>query len=245
MPTKPTRIAFVCRRCGKPFTLLPGRVAQGRGVYCGPVCTYADRKRALAQPPNCVCAVCGKAFREKPSRIAAGKGRFCSRTCDNAWRAREPLWSRVWRRVNYGEPGCWPWTGHTDADGYGFFQFEKRTCRATREVWRLIHGTYPTLACHACDNPGCCRPSHLYDGTPQSNMDDMHRRGRARPVWGGLHGERSPAAKLAVEQIDAIRARYATGHVTQTALAREYGVTQSAISAITTRTTWKRTNTHH
>lgn len=36
-----------------------------------------------------------------------------------------------------------------------------------------------------------------------------------------------------------IRARYATGGITQTALAAEYGVSKTAISAIVNRLNWK------
>lgn len=238
MPKKSILVPFVCRACVAPFSLLAGR-AKGRGVYCSQACSYADRKRAMAKPPNCTCVACGATFHEKPSRIAAGKGRFCSRACDNAWRAREPLWERIWRRVDYGGLGCWEWTGATDTDGYGFLEFEKRSRRATREIWRLIHGRYPVLACHSCDNPRCCRPSHLYDGTPQSNMDDMHRRGRARYVWGGTRGDQIGNSKLTSIQVRVIRERYAKGGVTQVTLAAEYGVAQTAISDIVRFRVWK------
>jgi hypothetical protein len=213
----------------------------GRGTYCSNQCTYLDRRHLMAQPDNAWCAICGTGFRVKPSRLVIGKGICCSRACRAAWLAREPLWERIWRRVDYGGRGCWPWTGAKDQDGYGSFQFAGQHCRATREIWRLIHGVYPTLAGHHCDSPSCRRPSHLYDATPQSNMDDMHRRGRARPVWSGVYGERSGAAKLTEDQVRAIRRRYAAGDVTQTALAREYGIRQATVSAIVLNRVWKRT----
>lgn len=237
---KSTSIECRCRCCGTLFYLPAGRVAAGRGTYCSHQCTYLDRRHVMAQPDNAQCAICGKGFRVKPSRLVIGKGRCCSRACDSAWKAREPMWSRLWRRIDYGGRGCWNWTGATDHQGYGLLDVDGSGGRATREVWRAIHGVYPTLACHHCDNRTCCRPSHLYDGTPQSNMDDMHRRGRARPRWSGVYGERSGMAKLTADQVRSIRTRYAAGGVTQTALAVEYGVRQGTVSAILLMRTWTR-----
>lgn len=200
--------------------------------------------RAKSSPSlPCVCRVCVATFYVKPSRLASGRGKDCSRTCWLIWHAAEPLEQRIWRQVDYGGTGCWEWTARRTPDGYGaiFIRDGQRegSFHVTREIWRLIHGIYPTLACHHCDNRACCRPSHLYDGTPQSNMDDMHRRGRARPVWGGVYGERSGAAKLTDDQVRAIRTRYAAGE-TQVALGKAYAVRQATISAIVLGKTWKR-----
>lgn len=245
MPKQSTPIECRCRCCGTLFSLPAGRVAAGRGTYCSHQCTYIDRRHFMSRPDNAWCAVCGTGFRIRPSRIAAGKGRCCSRACWLVWHAAEPLWQRIWRQVDYGGPDCWEWTARKTPDGYGaiFIRDDQRegAVHVTREIWRLIHGVYPTLCCHHCDNRACCRPSHLYDGTPQSNMDDMHRRGRARPVWGGVHGERSHFARLGADQVRAIRDRYAAGGITQTALAHEYGVSQSAVSSIVRMNVWKRT----
>lgn len=35
------------------------------------------------------------------------------------------------------------------------------------------------LVLHHCDNPPCVRPEHLFQGTPQDNMDDKVTKGRA------------------------------------------------------------------
>jgi HNH endonuclease len=42
-------------------------------------------------------------------------------------------------------------------------------------------------ALHHCDVRRCLEPEHLYEGTYQDNVDDMHRRGRARKVKGTKH----------------------------------------------------------
>jgi len=33
---------------------------------------------------------------------------------------------------------------------------------------------------HRCDNPPCCRPDHLFLGTPADNTADMIAKGRGR-----------------------------------------------------------------
>jgi hypothetical protein len=190
MPRKATspRVECSCLKCGQSFFVFPHRLRDGRGVYCSKACLYGDRARRLALPPNCVCIVCGTAFQRKPSRIR----KYCSKACA---RAPEPLYQRFWRQVEYGGPGCWPWIGARTRRGYGIITLGTRAdhwcARATRVMWRLVHGEDPVFACHRCDNPPCCRPSHIYNGTPRENAQDMWQRGRARtPPPGRAHAAR-------------------------------------------------------
>lgn len=64
------------------------------------------------------------------------------------------------------------------------------------------------------------------DGTPP--IDGSRRRAR---------GERHHAAKLTDDQVCELRDKYAAGDVSQTALAREYGLSQNSVSAIVRRLT--------
>jgi hypothetical protein len=110
------------------------------------------------------------------------------------------------------------------------------TLRAHRLSWELAHPgegiPKGVFVCHACDNPTCVRPDHLFLGTPLENNRDMVRKGRQQ------RSERSGRAKLQWPHVRAIRERYATGGVTQQQLADEYGVTVGAISLIVRRLAW-------
>lgn len=70
-------------------------------------------------------------------------------------------------------------------------------------------------------------------GTASENYQDRHRHGTAND------GERGGLAKLTNEKVREIRRRYRPRVVTQAALAAEYGVNQTKISAIVNRKTWK------
>lgn len=49
---------------------------------------------------------------------------------------------------------------------------------ASRVALFLSNGALPEVGCHRCDNPPCCRPKHLYDGTHLDNMRDRREHGR-------------------------------------------------------------------
>lgn len=81
---------------------------------------------------------------------------------------------------------CWPWRGPRNSKGYG--QFRLTTVRpykhitASRMAWALANGRdFPAglLACHACDNPCCVNPAHIWPGTHRENVADMLAKRRA------------------------------------------------------------------
>jgi hypothetical protein len=94
----------------------------------------------------------------------------------------EAFKARFWAKVTVGEKGeCWLWTGAKHKFGYGVVSLSRKAVTAHRVSYALANGGIPDGAqiLHRCDVPGCCNPSHLYAGTPQQNIDDMHNRGRA------------------------------------------------------------------
>ena len=138
----------------------------------------------------------------------------------------ERFWSKVDRSGD-----CWLWTGSFLKDGYGQFRLNRTTVTASRLAWELTYGSIPVgmLVCHKCDNPPCCNPAHLFLGTPRDNRRDCAAKGRVT-AW-----------KAVVTKADTlvIRAAYAAGGVTQAELGRQFGISQTSVSCIVRRKTWR------
>ena len=146
---------------------------------------------------------------------------------DAAW-----LWQRVDRSA--GPDGCWPWTRARYRFGHGHLRINGRDVRAHRLVWEITYGPTPEglHVCHHCDNPPCCNPGHLFLGTNADNIADKTTKNRAL-AW------RQPRAKLTPEQVHAIRAEFAAGEQSCSAVARRYGVSRSAIWQVVKGRTWR------
>ena len=89
---------------------------------------------------------------------------------------------RFWSRIDQADKnGCWLWTGARDGGGYGKMSLDGTKTLVHRISFLLHFGEIPENydVCHHCDTPPCVNPSHLYSGTPQSNVVDKYARGRA------------------------------------------------------------------
>ena len=86
-------------------------------------------------------------------------------------------------RIRKG-PGCWIWLGSNDGgSGYGSVQWRGKMRKAHRVAYEIAHGAPPPDhldVCHHCDNPPCCRPSHLFVGTVRDNLRDAYAKGRIK-----------------------------------------------------------------
>jgi hypothetical protein len=71
---------------------------------------------------------------------------------------------------------CWEWQGPFFKKGYG--SFTGRSLSAHRVAFYLVHGYWPVVCRHSCDNRRCINPRHLLDGTHADNMRDAVERGR-------------------------------------------------------------------
>lgn len=180
------------------------------------------------------CDHCGGEYRRlqrKPSNTA--RFQHCGRACRSAAaKQKEPL--RFWKKVAISND-CWEWIGQQGSDGYGVFQLsgERRPSLAHRVAWQYKRGPIPgrLFVCHSCDNPSCVRPGHLFLGTNADNMADCAAKNR-RP-----HGRAVYGAKLSIEKARDIRIRHASGEAIR-AMAREYGVAQTAIQGIVRGKAW-------
>lgn len=149
------------------------------------------------------------------------------------------FWSRVAVR-DLDE--CWEWNGYRSAPGYGRYRVPRSHYTAAhRFAYELAHGQIPAgmFVCHACDNPACVNPLHLWVGTAADNNRDCREKGRARGgTLSPCRGESSPKAKLTRKQVDEIRVLRAEG-ATQDSLAAQFGVSRATIWNIVHKKTWR------
>lgn len=134
------------------------------------------------------------------------------------------------------ETGCWNWTKSVRGR-YGMFRMSTKTTLAHRTAWELFKGPIPEGKCvlHRCDNRRCVNPKHLFLGTQKDNIHDMMRKGRDTAVRESRRGERSNWCRLTAEKVRIIF----TSLDSQASLARRFKVTQSNISRIQNRKSWK------
>lgn len=137
------------------------------------------------------------------------------------------------------ETSCWEWTRYKNEWGYGHFTRGKKRMLVHRRLFSWLYGPIPdgVLLCHHCDNPACVNPTHLYEGTPSSNMLDMVARGRGK--FCRRPGERSPRAKLTEAQAREIADESRWHGVSQREIGEIYGVSQGIVSNIRKKRRWK------
>lgn len=162
---------------------------------------------------------------------------------------RRPLAERFWEKVRKSD-GCWLWTASLSGSGYGNLPSPAGAESAAHRIaWQLTYGPIPTglFVCHSCDVKICVRPDHLFLGTPAQNTADMFAKGRG--AIGDRHrartdpsylarGEAHKNARLTVDAVMSIRARYSAGGISQMKLAREYGVTEMTVNKVVRRQAW-------
>ena len=86
---------------------------------------------------------------------------------------------RFWAKVEKTD-WCWIWTGARSQFGYGNLTTNGKQENAHRVSWEIHFGPIPDgmRVLHACDNPPCVRPFHLFLGTQKDNNRDRETKGR-------------------------------------------------------------------
>jgi uncharacterized protein (DUF433 family) len=152
---------------------------------------------------------------------------------------------RLWETLTIGAPDeCWPSTNKPNANGYCFIGVGSvwngtyRSLRAHRVAYCLDRGidplTFPstTVVRHRCDNPPCCNPRHLEEGSHQQNVADRQARGRTP------NGERHWSAKFTWATVQQIREAWVAG-ASAVSLANQYGTKERRIREIVSYHIWR------
>lgn len=133
--------------------------------------------------------------------------------------------------------GCWEWKRCRTLRGYGKIGVKRQPPADTHRLSYALYcgplapGKY---ICHRCDNPACCNPVHLFQGSPQDNTTDMVAKGRQRH----LRGSQVAKTKLTEADVVRIRREYAEGRP-RAELASETGLDPSTITSIARGRIWK------
>lgn len=179
-----------CRTCQRLFSVSRRTgVARHSPVYCSKKCT--NTRAIISVTEDVSCRNCGKVFIPLGSMPPKNfrKRKFCSKRCSgvHSWCHRQKLRvERFWDNVAVSdEESCWPWLGHRGRDckgriWHGKIRWCGKSTGAHRVAFLLTFGkiTEGLHILHSCDNPPCCNPSHLREGTPLDNAQDMVQRQR-------------------------------------------------------------------
>lgn len=170
-----------------------------------------------------------------------------------------PFMSTIIFHNSVERDGCWEWQGGK-SKGYGRISVNGSPYSTHRIAYAERYGPIPDgmIVRHKCDNPPCCNPDHLELGTQADNIADMVSRGRHVPGPGrprgtrstrpsgtpspNIQGEKHGNAKLADEDVIAIRLEYRSGGVSQRELAYKFAVDPSRISRIVSGKDWTHLN---
>lgn len=145
---------------------------------------------------------------------------------------------------------CWEWTRGRFDNGYGSISIKCQSLGTHRVAFCIANGRWAQpFTLHTCDNPPCCRPEHLFEGTPAVNADDRAQKNRGARFLGDEHpsrrhpervsrGEIHYRAKFTEDAVRQIRSLCQTGKYRQIDLAVMFGAKRGAISKIVRRERW-------
>ncbi len=137
---------------------------------------------------------------------------------------------------------CWHWAASCNGAGYPQANVNGRVGLVTAHVWRLMGKSVPSrryCLVTTCNERLCVRPGHIALRSRSSTLRRAYAEGKrmthleyAKRLYGSQH-----LAKLPPAQVAEIRARPA--EQSHASIAREYGVTDKAISEIRRGITWR------
>lgn len=146
---------------------------------------------------------------------------------------------RFFEKVNKDTAnGCWEWLGAKYRGGYGHFRRKvdgKWKMEKTHRYSFEIHNSFfdkTKLVCHACDNPSCVNPDHLFLGTSKENSNDKIMKGRFKA------GRNPKHRHLSIEIAREIRKDHKNG-LSYEELEEKYKTSKPQVSRIVKNIIWK------
>jgi hypothetical protein len=137
--------------------------------------------------------------------------------------------------LTYSGVDCLLWPFSHNGVGYGMFSHKGKRMLVSRHLCATRNGPPPTpthQAAHKCGNghKGCVNPAHLEWATPKENCLDKYDHGTHH------RGQQCSYAKLTPKDVSDIRQRIP--FQSQNSIARDFGISQSAVSMIKRRKIW-------
>ena len=137
------------------------------------------------------------------------------------------------RAVPYKGDDCFIWPYGMTSGGYGAILIDGHQRGVHTVICELVHGPKPNAGfevAHGCGVRSCCNPKHLRWATRSDNHSDKLKHGTHN------RGERHSRAKLTEADVREIRSLQ--GKMTQSALARRFGVSPATLREILIRKIW-------
>jgi hypothetical protein len=136
---------------------------------------------------------------------------------------------RFWSKVSISKDnGCRVWLGSVGSDGYGKFRLNGKIVAAHRAAYFFSNEKWPDLhVLHSCDNPLCCEPSHLSEGTHYENVRQCVERKRNRSPRPGNGFD-----KLGEDGRNKIKEIYNSGEKNKSKIGRMFGVSPTRVRQV-------------
>jgi predicted XRE-type DNA-binding protein len=142
----------------------------------------------------------------------------------------------ILEHVAYDGEDCLFWPFSRGKWGYGDLWVDGKHWPVHRFMCQLVYGDPPSPShevLHSCGNGclGCTNPNHLRYGTSKENSADTIHHGNS------MRGERAHQSKLTEADVLQIRDLAASG-MSQTKIAKQFGICQQSVSDIHRRKNW-------